>query len=125
MNDEALNRTITAFNGRKFTDAAHQAAEGLAGASGSDEAFWMGLNEACEGFMYLSDQKYAHAEQKLVSAMRTLRNFGFRYGNFEVTSALAGIRRVIEEIRLVRTNKTKIFDLSLLPRMKMAAKADD
>ncbi len=125
MNKAALDRTISAFNSRNFKDAARQAAEGLATASGSDEAFWMGLQEACEGFTYLMDGKYAHAESRLVLAMRTLRNFGFRYGNFEVTSALAGIRRVVEEIRLVRAHGSKVFDLSLLPRLKLAAKADD
>ncbi len=124
MNDAALNRTITAFNNRNFKAATREAAGGLAGSVGSDEAFWMGLQETCEGFSYLMDGKYAHAERSLVMAMRTLRNFGFRYGNFEVTSALAGIRRSVEEIRLVRTGG-KVFDLSLLPRIKLAAKADD
>ncbi len=125
MNEVALNKTITAFNNRKFQAAVGQSAEGLASATGSDEAFWMGLNEICEGFVYLMDQKYSHAERKLILAMGTLRNFGFRYGNFEVTSILAGIRRVVEEIRIVRGNKNKVFDLSLLPRMRLAAKADD
>ncbi len=125
MNDAALNQTLIAFNTRKFKDAVRASAEGLASAAGPDEAFWMGLHETCEGFVYLMDQKPTHAERKFISAMGILRNFGFRYENFEVTAILAGIRRVVEEIRIVRTTKHKVFDLSLLPRMKLAAKADD
>lgn len=125
MNDQILNRTISAFNNRDFAIAAREAAEGLASATGADEAFWMGLCDTCEGMALLMDRKYTHAEHRLTLALRTLRNFGFRYGNFEVTAILAGVRRMVEEIRLVRSTRGKVLDLTLLPRMKMAARADD
>ncbi|PIV81468.1 hypothetical protein COW53_04165 [bacterium CG17_big_fil_post_rev_8_21_14_2_50_64_8] len=125
LNQIILNRTVSAFNHRDFAGAARQAAEGLATATGADEAFWMGLGEACEGMLFLMENQLTRAEHKLIMALRTLRNFGFRYENFEVTSTLAGVRRVVEEIRLVRSNRGKVFDMTLLPRMKMAAIADD
>ncbi|MBU2501535.1 MAG: hypothetical protein ABIK96_02725 [bacterium] len=125
MNDLILNRTVSAFNNRNYAEAARQAAEGLAGAGGQDEAFWMGLQEACEGYALLREGKLPNAEKKLVESMRILRNFGFRYENFEVTAALAGIRRAVEEIRSVRACGGRIFDMSLLPQLRLAAKADD
>lgn len=120
-----LNLTIAAFNTRRYKDAAQQAAEGLATAQGRDEAFWMGLVETCEGFALLQDKKMLKAEKRLIAAMEILRNFGFRYNNFEVTAALAGTRRCVEEIRLTRQAKNKMFDVSLLPQLRLAAKADD
>ncbi len=120
-----LNQTVSAFNLRRYEDAARQAAEGLATAQGRDEAFWMGILETCEGFALLTDQQMLKAERKLVGAMEKLRNFGFRYNNFEVTASLAGTRRCVEEIRLTRQVKNKLFDVSLLPQMRLAAKADD
>ncbi len=125
MNDQILNRTVSAFNNREFAIAAREAAEGLAAATGADEAFWMGLCDACEGMALLMDRKYTHAEHRLTLALRTLRNFGYRYENFEVTAILAGVRRMVEEIRLVRSTRGKVLDLTLLPRMKLAARADD
>jgi len=120
-----LNQTISAFNNRHYKDAARQATEGLAIAQGRDEAFWMGILETCEGFALLQDQQMLKAERKLIGAMEKLRNFGFRYNNFEVTAALAGTRRCVEEIRLTRQAKNKMFDVSLLPQMRLAARADD
>ena len=120
-----LHQTVSAFNSRQYEKAARQAAEGLATAQGRDEAFWMGLLETCEGFALLTGNQMLQAERKLVAAMEKLRNFGFRYNHFEVTASLAGTRRCVEEIRLTRQAKGKIFDVSLLPQMRLSAKADD
>ncbi len=125
MNDTALSKTVSAFNKRDYTGAVRQSAEGLAFAEGRDEAFWMGMHEACEGYELLCDNQMAKAESKLVNSMQKLRNFGFRHNNFEVTTALAGIRRAVEEIQLVRTKQKRVFDVSLLPQLKLSAKADD
>lgn len=125
MDDVILNNAVKAFNHRRYGEAARQAAEGLAVSQGQDEAFWMGLHEACEGFELLTRGQYIPAERKLVGSLRTMRNFGYRYGNFEVTAALAGIRRTVEEIRTVRARAGKVFDVSLLPQLRLAAKADD
>ncbi len=120
-----LNQTVSAFNNRQYEQAAQRAAEGLAIAQGRDEAFWMGILETCEGFVLLTKKQMLPAERKLIAAMEKLRNFGFRYNNFEVTTSLAGTRRCVEEIRMTRQLKSKIFDVSLLPQMRLAAKADD
>jgi hypothetical protein len=125
MNDMALSKTVSAFNQRNYTEAVRQSAEGLAMAQGRDEAFWMGLHEACEGYELLYSNHLLKAETKFVSSMQKLRNFGFRHNNFEVTSALAGIRRAVEEIEMVRSKQKRVFDVSLLPQLKLAAKADD
>ena len=122
---DVLNRTVSAFNNRNFAVASKLAAEGLAGAQGRDELFWMGLLEACEGYHLLSQKQMLEAERKLISSMQKLRNFGFRYRNFEITVALAGIRAGVERIRLVRDGKHKVFDVSLHPTLRLAAKADD
>ena len=119
-----LHQTVSAFNNRHYEQAARQAAEGLATAQGRDEVFWMGLHEACQGYALLDEGQLARAETKLVSAMEKLRNFGFRYNNFEVTAALAGIRLAVEEIRAVRNRNKRVFDVSLLPQFKLAARAD-
>lgn len=125
MNDNALSKTVTAFNKRNYTEAVRESAEGLAMAQGRDEAFWMGLHEVCEGYELLYADQLPKAESKFLGAMQKLRNFGFRHNNFEVTSALAGVRRAVEEIQLVRTRQKRVFDVSLLPQLKLAAKADD
>ncbi len=125
MSANNLARMITAFNLRRFEEAAAASAEGLAVAQGRDEAFWMGLNEACEGFALVDEYKWSLAERKLVAAMQKLRNFGFRYNNFEVTAALAGIRLSVAEIKAVRQKNKRVFDVSLLPQFRMAARADD
>ncbi len=125
MSANNLARMITAFNLRRFEEAAAASAEGLAVAQGRDEAFWMGLNEACEGFALVDENKWSLAERKLVAAMQKLRNFGFRYNNFEVTAALAGIRLSVAEIKAVRQKNKRVFDVSLLPQFRMAARADD
>lgn len=125
MTDTNLHETIRHFNLRNYDKAVKYSAEGLATAQGRDEAFWMGLHEACEGYALLDDDDMAKAESKLVASMQKLRNFGFQYNNFEVTGALAGIRLAVEEIRAVRQRNKKVFDVSLLPQFRLAAKADD
>ena len=123
--DTHLHKTIDAFNRRDFSEAVHQSTEGLALAKGRDEAFWMGLLDACEGYEHLVGQRMLKAEAKLIASMQKLRNFGFRHKEFEVTAALAGIRLSVEEIRGVKQNQKKIFDVSLLPQLRLAAKADN
>ena len=125
MTEQLLETTIAAFNQRDFARAAEVSAQGLATAQGADEGFWLGLMEAGEGFALVAANKRVPAEKKLVGAMEKLRNFGFRYENFEVTSALAGVRQGLEEIRAVKDLHKKIFDLTLLPQLKLVAKADD
>ena len=125
MTDNHMEKTIKAFNARLWGEAVQESAEGLALAQGRDEVFWMGLHEACQGYALLNAKDLVKAERKLVSAMEKLRNFGFRYNNFEVTAALAGIRLAIEEIRAVRNRNKRVFDVSLLPQFRLAARADD
>ena len=122
--DNILHKTINAFNRRDYGEAVRQSSEGLAMARGRDEAFWMGLLDACEGYEHLAGKRMLKAEAKLVASMQKLRNFGFRYNDFEVTAALAGIRMGVEEIRAVRMDTKRIFDVSLLPQLRLAAKAD-
>lgn len=125
MTEMQMEKTIKAFNARLWGEAVQESAEGLAFAQGRDEVFWMGLHEACQGFALLDQGQLANAERKLVASMEKLRNFGFRYNNFEVTAALAGIRLSVEELRAVRNRQKKVFDVSLLPQFKLAARADD
>lgn len=125
MKADFLAETVKAFNMRLFDKAVASSAEGLAVAQGRDEVFWMGLNEACEGFALLDDQQWVAAERKLVASMQKLRNFGFRYNNFEVTVALAGIRLSVEEIKAVKQKNKRVFDVTLMPQFRLAAKADD
>jgi len=123
--DIILHKTINAFNRRDFSEAVRQSAEGLAFARGRDEAFWMGLLDACEGYEHLAGKRMLKAEAKLIASMQKLRNFGFRHNDFEVTAALAGIRLAVEEIRAVKHENKKVFDVSILPQLRLAAKADD
>ena len=125
MSTNHLAETVKTFNMRQFDKAVDSSAEGLAMAQGRDEVFWMGLHEACEGFVLLDAKQWANAERKLVASMQKLRNFGFRYNNFEVTAALAGIRLSVEEIKAVKAKNTRVFDVSLMPQFRLAAKADD
>lgn len=118
-----LHHTIAAFNRRHYQEAVRHAAEGLAAARGRDEAFWMGLLDACEGYEQLAAKDLNQAEPKLIASMHKLRNFGFRYQDFEVTVALAGIRLALEEIRNVRGETGRVFDVSLLPQLRLAEKA--
>ena len=118
-----LHQTIAAFNSRNFKQAARHAGEGLAMARGRDEAFWMGLLDACEGYGLLAAKDFNNAEPKLIDSMHKLRNFGFRYNEFEITVALAGIRLALEEIRNVRGTTGRVFDVSLLPQLRLAEKA--
>ena len=122
--DTILYKTINAFNRRDYSEAVRQSTEGLALARGRDEAFWMGLVDACEGYEHLAGNRMLKAETKLVASMQKLRNFGFRHNDIEVTAALAGIRLAVEEIRAVKQENKKIFDVSLLPQLRLAARAD-
>jgi hypothetical protein len=123
--DIILHKTINAFNRRDYSEAVRQSTEGLAFARGRDEAFWMGLLDACEGYEHLAGKRILQAEAKLIASMQKLRNFGFRHNDFEVTAALAGIRLAVEEIREVKQENKKVFDVSILPQLRLAAKADD
>ena len=122
---DLLTDAVTAFNSRRYVDAAALTAQGLRNAVGRDELFWIGLNETCHAFAHIADNKLTQAEPKLVSAMEKLRHFGYRYQNLEVTSVLAGLRRGLEETRAVRGGRRRIFDVSLLPQIKMAARAEE
>ena len=119
-----LHKTVSAFNRRDYSEAVRQSAEGLAEARGRDEAFWMGLLDACEGYEHLYAKRMLKAEAKLIASMNKLRNFGYRYNDFEVTAALAGIRMAVEEIRAVKQENKKVFDVSLLPQLRLSARAD-
>lgn len=129
MNDtdstrNALTSMVDAFNARRYDDAEEHASAMLAEAVGRDELFWMGLRETCAGFAMVMDGKLKKADPVMVAAMEKLRNFGYRYLDLEVTSVLAGLRRGVEEIRFVGAGEKKMFDVSLLPKIKMSAKAD-
>jgi len=62
------------------------------------------------------------AEKHLVAAMHGLRTFGFSYQGFQVTALLAGLRRCAEEIRLVQAGRKRVFDITLVPQLKLALK---
>jgi len=120
MQGNNLDALVSAFNRRDFATAAARAAEGLLHAEGRDEVFWLGLGEACEGYAHLMAAEPDAAEQRFVSAMHNLRNFGFAYRGFQVTVLLAGLRRCAEEIRLVRNQHKRRFDITLLPQLRLA-----
>ena len=122
---DLLNDAVIAFNTRRYDDAVTLTAVGLRNAVGRDELFWMGLHEASLAFSDIAGNKLADSESKLVASMEKLRHFGYRHQNLEVTSVLAGLRRGLEEVRAVRTGQRRIFDVTLLPQIKMAAKADN
>ena len=125
MSDALLQTTVAEFNRRRYAEAGRAAAAALAEARGRDEAFWQGLCEICDGYTNLLTGRLPEAERKLVSAMQTLRHFGYQYRNFEVTAALAGVRKGVAEIRAVRKQQKRLFDVSLLPQLRLAAEADD
>jgi len=122
MQERILAELVAAFNRRDFRRAAGHAAEGLLRAKGRDEVFWMGLGEACEGFGCLLDDRADAAEQHLMVAMHNLRNFGYSYQGFQITPLLAGLRRGAEEIRVVRSRHKRVFDITLLPQLRLAVK---
>lgn len=121
---KALNKTVEAFNDRRYREAAETASRMLDEAVGRDEVFWMGMHETCRGFELIIAGQRRKAEPLLVAAMEKLRNFGYRYLNLEVTSVLAGIRCGVEEIRSVEGKRKRLFDVSLLPKLKMSQSAD-
>ncbi len=122
---EMLERTVNAFNQRRFAEAAAGARAAAASVEGRDELFWLGLSETCQGFAHVLERQWGAAESKLVDAIEKLRNFGFRYRDLEVTSVLAGLRQGVEEVRAVRERRKATFDVTLLPNLKMSARADD
>ncbi len=124
MSDIYLQKTVTAFNNRMFSQAVEHSEQGLNESFGRDEAFWLGIHEMCNGFAQVMDGNMVGAEKILVAAMQKLRNFGYRFNNFDVTCALAAIRLAVQEIRVVRQGYKRAFDTSLLPQLRMAAKAD-
>jgi len=124
QNNDILTRTIDAFNRRQYNDASDLAGEMLQEAVGRDELFWLGMSEACRGFSLIMDGELRKSQPLLVAAMEKLRNFGYRHQNLEVTSVLAGLRRGIEESQMVLDKEKRVFDLSLLPKLKMSASAD-
>jgi hypothetical protein len=121
---DALSRMVHSFNGRRFDEAEGLAAAQLNEAVGKDELFWMGLRETCAGFSMIMAEDFNKADPLLVAAMEKLRNFGYRHQSLEVTSVLAGLRRGVEEIRMVQAGDKNMFDVSLLPKIKMSARAD-
>lgn len=124
MQEPALAALVSAFNRRDFVTAAAQASEGLLQAEGRDEIFWMGLGEACEGYRWLLEGKQDRAEKHFVAAMHNLRDFGYAYEGFQVTNLLAGLRRCAEEVRLVRAKHKRVFDITLLPQLKLAVREE-
>lgn len=129
MNDNGTHariaETVEAFNTRRYDAAADLASAMQARSVGQDEVFWMGLAETCRGFSLIMGGELRKAQPLLVAAMEKLRNFGFRHQELEVTSVLAGLRRGIEESRMVLDKEKRTFDLSLLPKLKMSARADE
>lgn len=125
-NDTAarIAETVEAFNARRYDRAADLAAAMRARSVGRDEVFWLGFHETCRGFSLVMVGELHNAQPLLVAAMEKLRNFGFRHQELEVTSVLAGLRRGIEESRMVLDKEKRTFDLSLLPKLKMSARAD-
>ncbi len=121
---DLLTDAVTAFNNRRYAAAGKLTAAGLRTAVGREELFWIGLSETCQAFDHIANNQLVPAEGMLVSAMEKLRHFGYRYQSLEVTSVLAGLRRGLEEVRAVRSGRRRIFDMSLLPQIKMAAKAE-
>lgn len=122
MQEQILADLVAAFNRRDFTQAGRLAAEGLVEAEGRDEIFWMGLADASEGFRCLLAGQPQVAERHLVTAMHNLRTFGFSHRDCSITVLLAGLRRCAEEIRLVRARQKRIFDITLLPQLRLAVK---
>ncbi len=124
MPSEILARTVEAFNQRHYAEAASAAGEGYALTQpGRDQLFWAGLHETCAGFALLMDKKLGPAEAKMAAAIEKLRNFGYLYQEVEVTSVLAGLRQGLEEIRSVRGRQKTVFDVTLLPNIRLVARA--
>lgn len=124
MSKELLHQAVKAFNNRRYDEATALLAKGLNDVVGRDELFWLGLHETAEGFDLVTGKQMARAEEKMIAAMEKLRHFGFRHEDLEVTSVLAGLRRGVEEIRLVRGGTKTVFDATLLPQIRLAARAD-
>jgi|GEM_PF-1405772 len=119
-----IAEAVEAFNTRRYDHAADLTAAMRASTVGKDEVFWLGLHETCRAFSLILAGELANAQPLLVAAMEKLRNFGFRHQELEVTSVLAGLRRGLEETRMVLDKEKRTFDLSLLPKLKMTARAD-
>lgn len=124
LTEQILEATVAAFNRRRFAQAAELAAQGCQAAQGRDEVFWRGLEQMCRGFAFVLAGQFPASEPHLVAAIEKLRTFGFRYQNFDVPVALAGLRRVLEEGREVSAGRKRTFDVTLLPALRLAARAD-
>jgi len=125
QDSDILVRTIDAFNRRQYDDAADLTNTMLQNVVGKDELFWLGMSEACRGFSLVMGGELRKSQPLMVAAMEKLRNFGYRHQNLEITSVLAGLRRGIEESTMVLSKEKRVFDLSLLPKLKMSASADN
>jgi hypothetical protein len=124
-NNDVLARTIDSFNRREYDEAANLTNTMLQDVVGKDELFWLGMSEACRGFSLIMGGELRKSQPLMVAAMEKLRNFGYRHQNLEITSVLAGLRRGIEESTMVLNKDKRVFDLSLLPKLKMSARADN
>jgi hypothetical protein len=120
MQEQFLAGLVTAFNRRDFQSAARLASEGLVHATGRDEVFWMGLHESCEGYRLLLAGNPDRSEHHMMIAMQNLRNFGYNYQGLQVTTLLAGLRRCVEEFRVVKAQDKRIFDVTLVPQLRLA-----
>jgi len=120
LNNELI-AFVTAFNNRDYETAHNLAVAQYQQSIEKDSLFWDGICEMCTGFIAINKAELEIAEPLLVSAMGKLRNFGFKYGDFKVTSALAGMRRGYDELRRVAENDGTFFDVTLLPKLKLSS----
>ncbi|MBT4291982.1 hypothetical protein HOD41_04770 [bacterium] len=120
MNNE-LTVFVTAFNNRNYETAHNLAVAQHEQSIDKESLFWDGICEMCCGYIAISKADLETAEPLLVSSMGKLRNFGFKYGDFEITSALAGMRRGYDELRRVAENKGTVFDVTMLPKLKLSS----
>jgi len=120
LNNE-LTYFVTVFNNREYETAHNLAAAQYQQSIEKDSLFWDGIREMCSGYIAINKGDLETAEPLLISAMGKLRNFGFKYGDFEITSALAGMRRGYDELRRVAENGGTVFDVTLLPKLKLSS----
>lgn len=123
--NNALTAFVTAFNNRDYETAHNLAVAQHEQSVDKDSLFWDGICEMCSGFMAINKVDLETAEPLLVSSMGKLRNFGFKYGDFEITSALAGMRRGYDELRRVAENEGTVFDVTMLPKLKLSSSQAD
>jgi hypothetical protein len=112
---------VAVFNNREFETAYIIASSQCEVSVDKDSLFWNGIREMCQAFNTINKGNLDTAEPLLISSMEKLRNFGFRYGDFEVTSALAGMRRGYDEIRRVTEKDNGTFDITVFPKLKLSS----